>query len=94
VHQQNNCQPCDQLSGERLAQEISVYCFVGPVDSNLLMSVKIGFDLLLEAHDSMCVTMDPLQNPSLFSTSFSDELSLEQLKFPLASRPNPLVLYF
>ncbi len=22
VYQQNNCQPCDQLSGERLAQEI------------------------------------------------------------------------
>jgi len=54
VYQQNNCQLCDQLSGERLVQEIWVHCFAGPVHSNLLMSVKIGFDLLLEALDSMC----------------------------------------
>ncbi len=56
------------------------------MDSNLLMSVKIGFDLLLEAFDP-CVTMEPLQNPSLASTSFSDELlSVEQLRFSLALR--------
>jgi hypothetical protein len=37
--------------------------------------------------------MEPLQNPSLSSTSFFDELlSLEQLQFSLASRPS--LLYY